>query len=56
MRWRVVCALEVIMLNFSPTKIFIKVDFPALGFPIIFTNPALCAMFNFLQSNEIKDD
>jgi len=30
--------------NFSPTKAFINVDFPTLGFPIIFTKPALCAI------------
>ncbi len=26
----------------SPTNAFISVDFPTLGFPMIFTNPALC--------------
>ena len=30
--------------NLSPTKAFIKVDFPTFGFPIIFTKPALCAI------------
>ena len=33
---------QVIIDNFSPTKLFIKVDFPTLGFPIIFINPDLC--------------
>src|SRR5690606_10688734 len=41
---RVVCALGVMIDIFSPTNAFIKVDFPALGFPMILTNPALCDM------------
>lgn len=42
MRWRVVCALEVMMESFSPTNAFISVDFPTLGFPMILTKPDLC--------------
>jgi hypothetical protein len=34
--------LNVAMLIRSPTSWFISVDFPTLGFPTIFTNPALC--------------
>jgi hypothetical protein len=30
--------------SFSPTIAFIKVDFPTFGFPIILTNPDLCAI------------
>jgi hypothetical protein len=41
----VVCALDVIIDNFSPTKAFISVDLPTFGFPIIFTKPALCEFF-----------
>lgn len=41
MRCRVVCALNVAIEMRSPTKIFIRVDFPTLGLPTIFTNPAL---------------
>jgi len=36
----------VIIESFSPTIAFIKVDLPTFGFPIIFTNPALCFMEN----------
>jgi hypothetical protein len=43
--------------NRSPTNAFISVLFPTLGFPIIFTKPALCsaifyffAKVNFLNS------
>ena len=42
MRCRVVCALKVAMDIRSPTRRFIRVDFPTLGFPTMFTNPALC--------------
>ena len=42
MRWRVVCALEVMIDSFSPTRAFISVDFQTLGFPMIFTKPDLC--------------
>lgn len=45
MRWRVVCALEVMIDSFSPTRAFISVDFPTLGFPMIFTKPDLCIFF-----------
>ena len=43
-RCLVVCALGVMIDSFSPTKAFINVDLPTLGFPIIFTKPALCVM------------
>ena len=36
---------EVMMDILSPTSTFIKVDFPTLGLPTIFTNPALCIIF-----------
>lgn len=39
---RVVCGLAVMIDIRSPTRAFIKVDLPALGLPIIFTNPDLC--------------
>ena len=42
MRWRVVCALKVAIEMRSPMRRFIRVDFPTLGFPTIFTKPALC--------------
>jgi len=29
---------------FSPTRIFIRLDFPTLGFPTIFTKPDLCIL------------
>ncbi len=49
-RCLVVWALGVIMDIFSPTNEFIRVDLPALGFPIILTNPALCDIFlNFIR-------
>jgi len=37
----VVWALAVIMERFSPTSLFIKVDFPTFGLPMILTKPAL---------------
>ena len=40
--WRVVWTLEVIIDSCSPTNLLIRVDFPTLGLPIIFTNPLLC--------------
>src|SRR6478609_8540530 len=43
-RWRVVCALEVMMDRFSPTSLFMRVDLPTLGLPTILTNPDLCAV------------
>lgn len=33
--------------NLSPTKAFIKVDFPTFGFPMMFTKPALCVIILF---------
>ena len=42
MRWRVVCAFEVMIESFSPTSAFISVDFPTFGFPMMFTKPDLC--------------
>ena len=50
MRWRVVCALEVMMESFSPTNAFISVDFPTLGFPMILTKPDLCMKCGLLGS------
>ena len=44
MRWRVVCAFEVIIDIRSPTNRFIRVDLPTLGLPTMFTKPALCAI------------
>lgn len=41
-RWRVVCAFDVMIDNFSPTNAFMSVDLPTLGFPMIFTKPDLC--------------
>ena len=41
MRWRVVCALEVMMLMRSPTRLFMSVDLPTLGLPTMFTKPDL---------------
>ena len=41
-RWRVVCAFDVMIDNFSPTSAFMSVDLPTLGFPMIFTKPDLC--------------
>jgi hypothetical protein len=29
----------------SPTNTFMMVDFPTLGFPMMFTNPDLCAIY-----------
>lgn len=43
-RCRVVCAFEVTIESFSPTSLFISVDFPTFGLPTIFTNPDLCAI------------
>src|SRR5690554_2421524 len=43
----VVCALGVIIDIFSPTSLFISVDLPAFGFPMILTNPALCDILSF---------
>ena len=45
MRWRVVCALEVMIESFSPTRAFISVDLPTLGLPMIFTKPERCIFF-----------
>src|SRR6185437_514897 len=39
MRVRVVCGLAVTIATFSPTSALINVDFPALGRPIMETNP-----------------
>src|SRR5215469_2222608 len=44
MRWRVVCGLRVTIASFSPTSAFSKVDFPALGRPMMETNPERNAM------------
>ena len=41
-RWRVVCAFEVMIDRRSPTSAFINVDLPTFGLPIIFTKPDLC--------------
>lgn len=42
MRWRVVPALGVMMDRRSPTSLFIRVDLPTLGMPMIDTKPARC--------------
>src|SRR5437764_1153358 len=39
MRLRVVCGFRVTMASFSPTRAFSSVDLPALGRPMIETNP-----------------
>src|ERR1017187_8554874 len=44
MRLRVVCGLRVTMASFSPTSALSKVDFPALGRPMMETNPDRNAM------------
>src|SRR5271165_1877266 len=44
MRLRVVCGLRVTMASFSPTSAFSSVDFPALGRPMMETNPERNAM------------
>ena len=49
-RCRVVCAFEVMMDRRSPTKAFIRVDFPTLGLPMMFTKPALCVMLLFQRA------
>ena len=36
--------LDVIIDILSPTRAFINVDLPTLGFPTIFTKPALCIL------------
>src|SRR5271157_837428 len=43
-RFLVVCGLRVTIASFSPTSAFSRVDFPALGRPIIETNPERNAM------------
>jgi hypothetical protein len=49
-RWRVVCGLWVIILIRSPTNVFIRVDFPAFGRPIILTKPDLNDMVNLFAA------
>src|ERR1022692_76912 len=44
MRLRVVCGLRVTMASFSPTSAFSRVDFPALGRPMMETKPDRNAM------------
>ena len=44
MRWRVVWALNVAIEIRSPTNWFMSVLLPTLGFPTMFTNPALCIL------------
>src|SRR5271169_2220245 len=44
MRLRVVCGLRVTMASFSPTSAFSSVDLPALGRPMMETNPERNAM------------
>src|SRR5208283_3082847 len=44
MRLRVVCGLRVTMASFSPTSAFNSVDLPALGRPMMETNPERNAM------------
>src|SRR5664280_1843529 len=44
MRLRVVCGLRVTIASFSPTSAFSRVDFPALGRPMMETNPDRNAM------------
>ena len=39
--WRVVCAFGLTTLSFSPTNLLYKVLLPALGKPMMLTNPAL---------------
>jgi hypothetical protein len=48
MRCLVVWAFEVIIDKRSPTKAFMSVDLPTLGFPMMLTNPALWVIFVFL--------
>src|SRR5271166_878384 len=43
-RLRVVCGLRVTMASFSPTSAFSRVDLPALGRPMMDTNPERNAM------------
>ena len=38
----------------SPTKAFIKVDFPTFGFPMMFTKPALCDIYFNLISAKVN--
>ena len=47
-RWRVVCALEVMIERRSPTRAFMSVDLPTLGLPMMFTKPLLCMLCNFV--------
>src|SRR6516225_3690937 len=44
MRLRVVCGFRVTIATFSPTSALSRVDFPALGRPMIETNPERNAM------------
>ena len=39
------------MLSRSPTRAFINVDLPTLGFPIILMNPALCGLLDIVKIN-----
>ena len=42
MRWRVVCALDVMIDRREPSMAFISVDLPTLGLPTMLTKPARC--------------
>jgi len=39
MRWRVVCALRLVMLTFWPTSALSSVDLPTLGLPTMAIRP-----------------
>ena len=40
-----IITLEVMLESFSPTRAFIRVDFPTLWLPMMFTNPYLCMRY-----------
>src|SRR5271166_5545368 len=56
MRLRVVCGLRVTMASFSPTSALSRVDFPALGRPMMETNPERNAMSGSSDLPGLKAD
>ena len=54
MRCLVVCALALMMLNLSPTRRFISVDFPTLGEPMMLTKPALCSADAIVSDTDVN--
>jgi hypothetical protein len=54
MRWRVVCALLLVMLIFCPTRALSSVLLPTLGRPTMATRPQRCGLAWVLGLAELE--